>query len=125
MEGLSDDSKYRSASYINNRRSVLLYGDSFTGCYSKGDCFEHILNGDEIFSKNNMLLNYGVGGYGVDQIYSRFKNSVDKYNNPFVVMSLMTLDLDRSILTVLSLISRSKTISSNVMKVPYIPTLKP
>jgi hypothetical protein len=85
---------------VKSRRPVLLYGDSFAACYAQDGCFEHILNNDKTFSKNYYLLNYGVGGYGLDQIYFLFKKSIDNYNDPFIVFSMMTLDLDRSILTV-------------------------
>lgn len=97
---LRDSYKHINLKYVNGRRSVLLYGDSFAACYMEDGCFDHILNNDTPFSKNHYLLNYGVGGYGLDQIYFLFKNSIDNYKKPFVVISLMTLDLDRSALTV-------------------------
>lgn len=93
------DYKHTNAEYLNDRRPVLLYGDSFAACYSRDDCFDHILNNDKTFSANHYLLNYGMGGYGLDQIYLMLKNSIDHYNRPFVVLSFMTLDLDRSVLT--------------------------
>ncbi len=96
---LEDNYKHVNGGYINGRRPVLIYGDSFAACYSPDDCFDHILNNDEIFSKNYYLLNYGVGGYGLDEIYLLLKNSIDNYSNPVVIVSLMTLDLDRSILS--------------------------
>lgn len=89
--------KHKNADYINNRRPVLLYGDSFARCVAT--CFQDILNNDEVFSKDHYLLNYGMDGYGADQIYLLFKKSVDHYKNPLVIISLMTLDLDRSILS--------------------------
>ncbi len=52
------------------------------------------------FLKKNYLLNYGVGGYGVDQIYLLFQKSINLYDNPFVVFSFMIEDLDRSNLSV-------------------------
>lgn len=95
-----DNFIHNKARGIGNRRPVLLYGDSFAACVVPGACFQDILNYDGTFSEDNYLLNYGVGGYGVDQIFLLFKNSVNKYNNPFVIISLMTHDLDRSILSV-------------------------
>jgi hypothetical protein len=105
---------HNKTKHVGNRRPVLLYGDSFAQCstitereaillfgqYDKTVCLENFLNNDRNFGKNYYLLNYGVGGYGLDQIYLLFKNSIDNYKNPFVVMSFMTLDLDRSILSV-------------------------
>ncbi len=87
---------------MGKRRPVLLYGDSFAGCSREASCFQDILNVDEEFSKDHYLLNYGVGSYGLDQIFLLFQNSVDLYEDPFVVFSFMTFDLDRSLLTVRS-----------------------
>jgi hypothetical protein len=95
---------HNSAAEIGSRRAVLLYGDSFAQCRSKfrdePSCFQGILNRDEEFSRRHFLLNYGIGGYGLDQIYLLLKNSLHLYRRPFVVVSLMTEDLDRSLLTV-------------------------
>lgn len=85
---------------IGNRRPVLLYGDSFAQCVGDVTCFQDILNSDEEFTGQHYFLNYGVGGYGVDQIYLLFKNSIDHFAKPFVIFSLLTVDLDRSILSV-------------------------
>ncbi|MEW6236288.1 MAG: hypothetical protein AB1656_12955 [Candidatus Omnitrophota bacterium] len=97
-----DSYLHRFAAEAGTRQSVLLYGDSFAKCEGLPEekCFEGILNQDEEFSRDHFLLNYGAGGYGMDQIYLLFKNSIDLYENPFVVMSLMTLDMDRVVLSV-------------------------
>lgn len=107
--GWVNESKFSPETYLHTgaedlqgRRPVLLYGDSFANCNRDTTCFEDILNRDETFSGDHYLLNYGVGGYGVDQIYLLLKNSVHLYDRPFVVVSLMTLDLDRSVLSVRS-----------------------
>ena len=84
-----------------NRRNVLIYGDSFIMCaHDSIECFDEILNADTAFNKNNFLLNYGVGGYGVDQIYLLFSHTIDKFQNPFVVFSIMPADMDRCMLSV-------------------------
>jgi len=86
--------------YLNGKRVVLLYGDSFAMCVDTVKCFQDILNNDPSFSSTHYLLNYGVGGYGVDQIYLLFNETVDSYDKPFVVFSLLTTDMDRSVLKV-------------------------
>ena len=89
------------ASNIKGRKAVLLYGDSFAGCRTpKEECFQGILNADEEFAVRCYFLNYGVGGYGVDQIFLLLKNSLDHFQNPFVIVSLLTEDVDRSTLSV-------------------------
>ncbi len=85
----------------NTKRKVLMYGDSYVMCqHDSIQCFQDILNADTLFNKNTSLLNYGVGGYGVDQIYLLFKNTIDKFKNPFVVFSIMPADMDRCMLSV-------------------------
>lgn len=88
---------HHDAANVRGKRPVLFYGDSFAECVF-ADCFQTILNGDTAFAKDHHLLNYGVGGYGVDQIHLLMTRTVDLYDRPFVVLSLMTRDLERSML---------------------------
>ena len=46
------------------------------------------------------VLNYGVSGYGVDQIYLRFLDTFGHYDDPIVLIGIQDRDLDRSILTI-------------------------
>lgn len=94
-----DDYLHNNTKFISSRRPILLYGDSFAHGAGNEAFYQDILNTDKEFSQNHYLLNYGVGGYGLDQTYLLFNKSVDLYDNPFVVISLMTEDLDRSSLT--------------------------
>jgi hypothetical protein len=92
---------HTEASNIKGRKAVLLYGDSFAGCLtSKEECFHGILNADDEFAASGYLLNYGVGNYGVDQIYLLLKNSLGHFQNPFVIVSILTQDIDRTTLSV-------------------------
>ncbi len=83
---------------VQGRTPVLLYGDSFAECVID-ECFEDILNDDPELSRTHYLLNHGVGGYGVDQIALLYERTIGLYEDPFVVFSLMILDLDRSVLS--------------------------
>ena len=85
---------------IRGRRPVLLYGDSFAQTTEHALSFEELLNHDAEFADRYFLLNYGVGGYGLDQIYLTFNHSVQQYDDPFVIISLLTFDLDRTVLSV-------------------------
>jgi hypothetical protein len=100
--GTFDRKTYRhdQSAEIAGRRPVLMYGDSFTKCANSEKCFQDILNADDEFARDHVLLNYGVGGYGLGQIYLLLKNSLDLYQNPIAVVGFMTLDLDRSFLSV-------------------------
>lgn len=91
--------RHNKADSVKNKRPVLLFGDSFAQCVDEAECFQSILNSDSAFSKNNYFLNYGVGGYGVDQIQLLCKEAHKQYEKPFVVFSIMCSDLDRTILT--------------------------
>ena len=83
--------------HVGRRRPVLLYGDSFAQCV-ESTCFQDILKNDSAFSTGHYLLNYGVGGFGLDQIGLLCTRSVDLYEKPFVVLSFMTRDLERACL---------------------------
>lgn len=95
-----DDYVHDDAAHVGDRRSVLLYGDSYARCVDSVTCFETLLNEDPGFAIDRYLLNYAVGGYGLDQIYLLLRESVDRFRDPFVVVGLLTFDLDRSALSV-------------------------
>lgn len=85
---------------VNGKTPVLLFGDSYAQCVDTVFCFEDYLNKDSSFLANHYFLNYGVGGYGVDQTYLLFNEAAPKYEKPFIIFSLLTTDLDRSVLQV-------------------------
>lgn len=91
---------HRDTDKIKGRNRVLLYGDSFAQCVRGSVCFEELLNNDTVFNRENYLLNYGVGGYGVDQIYLLCSLSVSLHENPIVFISILPTDMDRSLLSV-------------------------
>lgn len=93
---------HHEARNLNNRRPVLLYGDSFSECIDSVQCFEDILNADSVFNQGNYLLNHGVGGYGVCQASLLCRKTAPHYQKPLVVFGLLTTDLDRTILPVRS-----------------------
>lgn len=68
---------------------VLLYGDSYAACVDDVDCFQTWIPN---------LLNYGVGGYGTDQILLLMEQSLPLHPEAEVIVSLMPLDLDRAAL---------------------------
>ncbi|MBL4715924.1 MAG: hypothetical protein COC01_02285 [Bacteroidetes bacterium] len=112
---------HKSTKWLRGRRSVLLYGDSFSQCVSSVECFEDILNKDTVFSKEHCLFNYGVGGYGVGQIYLLLKNSYIKYDNPYVIVGIMARDLERSIISVRSYQKPYFTIENESLMLQGVP----
>jgi hypothetical protein len=91
--------RHADAAGLDGRRPVLLYGDSFALCVTKDEeCWQGLLERSEL-GRDHALLNYGVGGYGLDQIYLLFQHSIDHYAelDPIVVVAvLVDDDLDRS-----------------------------
>ena len=85
---------HEDAPKIGSRTPILLYGDSFAD-----QCFEDIFE-ESVLRDKFALINYGVGGYGLDQIYLLLKESIDHYADlhPVVIVSLFDRDMDRSIL---------------------------
>ena len=84
---------------IGSRRPVLFYGDSFVQCHiSPQDCYQGIMNRDGIFSSSHYLINFGVSGYGIDQTYILYTQTVSRYDNPMVIIGILDMDLDRTIL---------------------------
>jgi hypothetical protein len=86
---------------LDSKRPVLLYGDSFAqGVTRPGSRFEALFKDTEE-SATHRLLNYGVGGYGIDQAFLLAKNSIDHFEgrDPLVIFSLLVDDdLDRAVL---------------------------
>lgn len=102
-EILPETYAHREASRAEGRTPVLLYGDSFARCTTEpGDCFCGLLERSDLAS-THFLLNYGVGGYGVDQILLLLEASIDPYvaRNPVVIVGILVDDdLDRSLLSI-------------------------
>ena len=68
---------------------VLLFGDSFAAGF--GPYLNRALPDDQV-------VNFGVGGYGTDQILMRMRESHPVFENPSMVVSVLTTDMDRSVL---------------------------
>lgn len=87
---------------LRGRRPVLLYGDSFAMCTTKpDDCFQGLLERSPLAAQH-ALVNYGVGGFGLDQIWLMLRGSLDRFREqrPIVIVSLLVDDdLDRSVLS--------------------------
>ncbi len=86
---------------LRGRTPVLLFGDSFAQCHTtEEECFQGILNKHPDFNKSYYLINYGVSGYGVDQVLLLYRSTIMRYRNPIVIIGIMNYDLDRNIMPV-------------------------
>jgi len=93
--GLISDKPYRLGDI---QRPILFYGDSFVaGATPIPDRIPQVM--DRLLPERS-VLNYGVGGYGLDQIYLRFLRTAGEFENPVVLIGILTLGLDRSILAI-------------------------
>jgi hypothetical protein len=76
---------------------ILFYGDSFVGGATPWpDRLPQVL--DRLLPDYS-VLNYGVAGYGVGQIHLRLTHTVGLFEQPVVLIGILTADLDRSILS--------------------------
>jgi hypothetical protein len=87
---------------IRGRQVVILYGDSYAQCNTPpAECFQAILERSDL-ARQYVMMNYGVGGYGLDQIYLLLKHSIDRFKDvdPIVIVGiLLESDLERSVLS--------------------------
>lgn len=86
----SESYAHLGASRLGDRRPVLHYGDSFARCLTESsDCFEGLLGRSDL-ADTHLLMNYGGGGYGLDQIYLMVRASIDAWveSDPLVVVSI-------------------------------------
>ncbi len=93
--------RHRRERGLRGRRPVLLYGDSYAACAVAAEhCWEALLERSEL-GRDLCLLNYGVGGYGLDQCYLLLEHTLGLYaeRDPIVVIGILVEDdLDRSYL---------------------------
>ena len=81
---------------LAGRRPVLLFGDSYAECAS-APCWQELLQASEL-SDRFCLLNYGVGGFGLDQMAMLLGPVLDRFaeRSPIVVIGILVDDdLDR------------------------------
>ncbi|MFQ5669574.1 MAG: SGNH/GDSL hydrolase family protein [Acidobacteriota bacterium] len=84
--------------YDPGAQAVLFYGDSFVA----GSAVPMESRIPQILDRllpDLQVFNYGVGGFGLGQIYLRFKLSHARFKKPTVIIGVMATDLDRSVLT--------------------------
>lgn len=89
-------------SRLGERRPVLLFGDSYSACLTDAQvCFQGLMESSDL-AEQCQLLNYGVSGYGFDQICLLARAAVPRFaeRDPVVVIGLLVDDdLTRSLLS--------------------------
>ncbi len=98
-----DTLRHKDETRLEGRRPILLYGDSYAQCNTEvADCWQTLLQ-QSALSSSAAMLNYGVGGYGADQVFLLMKSTLGHYAalKPLVVVALMVDDdWDRASLSI-------------------------
>ena len=81
-------------------KTVLFFGDSFVYGSSPALIRDRIPQLLDRRLADHTIYNYGVPGYGVDQIFLRFKQSHPLFQDPFVIIGILTFNMDRSMFAV-------------------------
>lgn len=85
---------HRDEARVGARRPVLLYGDSFAACHGQLErCWDVQLEEDEL-ARELALLDYGVSGYGFDQITLLVEESLPRWleHRPLVLIGVLVDD---------------------------------
>jgi hypothetical protein len=87
---------------LGDRTPVLLYGDSFAeGVLPGPETFEGLLESSPLHT-THVLLNYGVGGFGADQVLLMARDTLPRWEarKSIAILSLLVDDdLDRAVLS--------------------------
>jgi hypothetical protein len=76
--------------------SLLFFGDSFVAPQGNTPCIPELLQASLALP----VYNYGVAGYGLDQILIRVRQETPHFNQPRLFVGVLTLDIDRTILNI-------------------------
>ena len=92
--GIIIDRKY-TVDEFKGKRTMLFFGDSFIHGtavdrieYKIPQLLDNILD-------STLVRNFGVKGYGLDQMYLRLRSVIDFFDKPHIVFGLIYPDLDR------------------------------
>ena len=96
--GMSMSRKY-TLNEFKGRSTLLIFGDSFIHGVTKPEynipqLLDNVLD-------STLVLNFGVKGYGLDQMYLRLRSVIDLFDNPHIMVGILYPDLDRCIYKVM------------------------
>jgi hypothetical protein len=79
-------------------RRISTFGDSYTHCdnVKNNETWQAVL---ESYDSNREALNFGVGGFGLDQAYLRYLEKGYKYKSHIVLIGFMSENIYRSVNT--------------------------
>ncbi len=83
----------------NDTLRILLFGDSFTACATpETETWGHVL--EDVVRKRGRaveVLNFGLGGYGIDQAYLRWRKYGQRYHPDVVVFGFQPENVKRDL----------------------------
>lgn len=88
------DYEHQDEVHVGRRRPILLFGDSFANCLtSELECFEGLF-ANSPYTGSGAILNYGVAGYGLDQIALCVEAALPRWleRDPIVVVGIFVAD---------------------------------
>ena len=107
--------------HSSDRGALLFYGDSFVYGAWPAMVRHRIPQIVDRLLLDRPVYNYGVPGYGVDQIYLRFERTHEAHTSPAIIIGILTLDLDRSLLAVHSAPKPYFEIEDDELKLEGVP----
>ena len=114
--GLFDDTVSRLSS---EKRKILFYGDSYVKGGAESDFQLPVFLTNQM--KNTAVVDFSVGGYGLDQSYLMFTLTHEKARKPYILMVILFDDLDRSILSVRTYQKPYYVLENNLLKLSGVP----
>ena len=96
LEGIRAPHEGVSFSKSTKKTRIALVGDSFT--FGEDVTYEQSWGNllEKALGPDYEVLNFGVGGYGVDQAYLRYEKDVRQWKPKIVIFSLISDDVERS-----------------------------
>ena len=92
--GVVTNSKY-SLSELKSCRAMLFFGDSFVeGLTEIESKIPQLLDAK---LDRQVVWNFGVSGYGLDQMYLRVQEVIEYFDKPHILIGVLYQDLDRTI----------------------------
>ena len=79
--------------------TVLCFGDSFMAGSPEVPLSERLPQQLDALLEERTVYNFGVGGYGLDQICLRLEREHAKFHDAVLVVGILMADLDRSLLS--------------------------
>jgi len=82
-----DQNGYRKSSYSKKINTITTFGDSYTFCrqVKNSQTWQELISKN----KNEFVSNYGVGNYGLDQSYLKFKKTKINKNSKIIIFSFV------------------------------------